>query len=53
MSRRIALEMPLERGDAFEVQNADWIRLNLPHYERIWEAFIGHMEKAGRWRLQA
>jgi hypothetical protein len=32
----------LEQGDAFECNNAEWIRQNLPHYEQVWSAFIGH-----------
>lgn len=34
--------MKLEHGDAFEAQNAEWIRGRLPRYEEIWAAFIGH-----------
>jgi hypothetical protein len=42
--------MTLEQGDAFEVNNVAWIRQNLPHYEPIWEAFIGHNGKG--WPLE-
>jgi hypothetical protein len=34
--------MNLESGDQFENHCADWIRANLPSYENIWSAFIGH-----------
>lgn len=34
--------MKLESGDAFEQRNAHWLRDNLPFYETIWAAFIGH-----------
>lgn len=34
--------MKLESGDAFEQKNAHWLRHNLPSYEIIWAAFIGH-----------
>lgn len=34
--------MKLEQGDLFEQTRAAWIRENLPNYESIWSAFIGH-----------
>lgn len=34
--------MRLENGDAFEVENAAWLREKLPHYESVWSAFIGN-----------
>lgn len=34
--------MQLEQGDIFEHLNANWIRENLPNYEPVWAAFIGH-----------
>lgn len=34
--------MELENGDFFEAPNAEWIRHNLPSYEKIWQDFIGH-----------
>lgn len=34
--------MKLEQGDSFESKNAGWIRTELPHYECVWSAFIGH-----------
>lgn len=34
--------MKLEQGDAFERAQADWIRQQLPAYESLWSAFIGH-----------
>lgn len=34
--------MKLESGDAFERKHADWIRRELPYYEKVWSAFIGH-----------
>lgn len=34
--------MKLEQGDKFEQRNAAWLRENLPCYEKVWAAFIGH-----------
>jgi hypothetical protein len=34
--------MKLEQGDAFEKENANWLRERLPFYEKIWAAFVGH-----------
>ncbi len=34
--------MNLECGDAFERENAEWIRNNLPTYEAVWRQFIGN-----------
>ncbi len=34
--------MKLEQGDAFEQAHAKWLRQELPHYESLWSAFIGH-----------
>jgi hypothetical protein len=34
--------MRLEQGDAFEQAHATWLRQELPHYETLWSAYIGH-----------
>lgn len=34
--------MKLENGDAFEVENTEWLREKLPHYESVWSTFIGN-----------
>jgi hypothetical protein len=34
--------MKLENGDDIERSEVDWIRINLPEYEHIWSAYIGH-----------
>lgn len=34
--------MKLDSGDAFERKHAEWIRRELPFYEEVWSAFIGH-----------
>lgn len=38
--------MLLEKGDAFEVSHANWLRAKLPHYEAIWADFIGNDGRA-------
>ncbi len=37
-----APQMKLEAGDAFEKENADWLREKLPTYEKLWSEFIGN-----------
>lgn len=37
--------MKLENGDAFEVEQREWLRANLPLYETVWAEFIGHNSK--------
>jgi hypothetical protein len=34
--------MKLENGDAFEIEQREWLRANLPLYETVWAEFIGH-----------